>query len=70
MLEYQLNYLGSMDERVPCTGLWGGKCLTDGTDLGQRVQCVRGEVGGGLPHRAQSQSTSCPRGPAPKQLTC
>lgn len=28
MLEYQLNYLGGMDEWAPCTGLQGRKCLT------------------------------------------
>lgn len=47
MLEYQLNYPGSMDERVPCTGLRGGECLTGSTDLGQRVQCVCFFGGGG-----------------------
>lgn len=28
VLEYQLNYLGGMNERAPYTGLQGGKCLT------------------------------------------
>lgn len=63
MLEYQLNYPGSMDERVPCTGLQGGECLTGSTDLGQRVQCVCG--GRVSLHSAQSQSTSRPQGPVP-----
>lgn len=30
MLEYQLNYLGGMDERAPSTGLQGGEHVTAG----------------------------------------
>ena len=38
MLEYQLNYLGGMDERAPCTGLQGGERFTAGSRPGQIVK--------------------------------
>lgn len=34
MLEYQLNYLGGMDERAPSTGLQGGERFTAGHRAG------------------------------------
>lgn len=38
MLEYQLNYLGGMDERAPSTGLQGGEHFTAGRRPGQIVK--------------------------------
>lgn len=51
-LEYQLNYLGSTDEWVPCTDegasciwLWVEKCSSASTDLGGRQFSVHGKGG-------------------------
>lgn len=62
MLEYQPNYLGGMDERVPCARLQGRKRSTARRCLGDTRSMCRewaGGMGGSL-HGGMSLCTSCP----------